>query len=56
MESDESATGPYVAVALRQFEKGKALCGSNHSEVPWVTTSPLENRHRLDQLRPVRCQ
>lgn len=24
MESDESATGPYVAVALRQFEKGEA--------------------------------
>lgn len=24
MESDEAATGPYVAVALRQFEKGKA--------------------------------
>ena len=24
IESDESETGPYVAVALRQFEKGKA--------------------------------
>lgn len=24
IESDESATGPYVAVALRQFDKGKA--------------------------------
>lgn len=35
MKSDESATGPYVAVGLRQFEKGKAPLWVKSLRVPW---------------------
>lgn len=51
MESDESATGPYVAVALRQFEKGKAPLWVNSLRSSLGNYESPRDRHRLDQLR-----